>query len=203
MITQSRTIKKMQQSWLRAGLMIAVLVMTVLLAACQPATQAADQPAQPQGFGGNGQRPNFQMTPAPELPTTAAAVRGSLVKVDGNTLTVQEGSANFGQANGTPRPRATSDGTPRPRPTQVVGPEVQVTVNRDTQYYQDVTFESLNGQPPDGALQQKVEKSSLDALAANERVTVWGDKNGDQIIAKVIVYSQFRGGFQGQQPPQQ
>jgi hypothetical protein len=35
-------------------------------------------------------------------------------------------------------------------------------------------------------------------LTDNERVTVWGDKNGDQIVAKVIVFSQFRGG----RPPQ-
>jgi hypothetical protein len=140
------------------------------------------------------------MQPAPELPTTASALTGSLVKIDGNTLTVQEGGFNFGQGNGgTPRPRATSDGTPRPRPTQVAGSQVQVTVNGDTQYYQDVTFANLNGQPPGGTLQQKVEKSNLSALTNNERVTVWGDKNGDQIIATVIVFSQAQG---FQRPPQ-
>ena len=48
-------------------------------------------------------------------------------------------------------------------------------------------------------IQQKVEKSSLAALSDNERITVWGDQNGDQITAKVIVYSQFRGGGQQQQ----
>jgi hypothetical protein len=209
MINRDRTTENKKHGLLTAGLMAAMLVMAVLLAACQPAAQsavqAADQSAQPQGVGGgNGQGANFQMQLAPELPTTAAALRGSLVKIDGNTLTVQEGTpgANFGQGNGTPRPRATSDGTPRPRPTQVAGPQVQVTVNADTQYYQDVTFANLNGQPPSGTIQQKVEKSSLDALAASERVTVWGDKNGDQVIAKVIVFSQFRGGRPQQQQPQ-
>jgi hypothetical protein len=181
---------------LMIGLMLGALV------ACQPAAQPADQSAQPQGFGGNGQRPNFQMTSAPELPTTASALTGSLVKIDGNTLTVQEGGFNFGQGNGgTPRPRVTADGTPRPRPTQAVGPQVQVTINAETQYYQDVTFANLDGQPPSGTLQQQVEKSSFSALAENEQVTVWGDKNGDQIVAKVIVFSQFRGGVQPQ-PPQ-
>jgi len=205
MMNRNRTTENKKHGLLTAGLLTVVLVMAVLLAACQPAAQAADQSAQAQaGDSGNGQRPNFQMQPAPELPTTAAALRGSLVKIDGNTLTVQEGTlgANFGQGNGTPRPRPTSDGTPRPRPTQVAGPQVQVTVNGDTQYYQDVTFANLNGQPPSGTIQQKVEKGSLDALAANERVTVWGDKNGDQITAKVIVFSQFRGGRPQQQQPQ-
>ena len=201
MMNRNRMTENKKHGLLTIGSMMVVLVMAALLAACQPAAQSAAQPAdqsaQSQGFGRNGQGPNFQMQPAPELPTTAAALRGSLVKLDGNTLTVQEGTpgANFG-------PRPTSDGTPRPRPTQVGGPQVQVTVNGDTQYYQDVTFANLNGQPPSGTIQQKVEKSSLDALAANERVTVWGDKNGDQIIAKVIVFAQFRSGRPQQQQPQ-
>jgi hypothetical protein len=203
MLTRNRMIKNKKYGLLTIGLM---LVLVALLAACQPAAQpaaqAADQSAQSQGFGGNGQRPNFQMTPAPEVPTATPAARGMLTKIDGNTLTVQEGGFGFGQGNGgTPRPRATSDGTPRPRPTAAPARTVQVVVNGDTQYYQDVTFANLNGQPPSGAIQQKVEKGSLSALTGNERVTVWGDQNGDQITAKVIVYGQFRGG--GQQQPQQ
>jgi hypothetical protein len=185
----------------RMGVLGLMLAGVMLLAACQPAAQAADQSTQPQGFGGgNGQRPNFQMTPASELPSATPVARGILTKIDGSTLTVQEGGFNFGQGNGgTPRPRPTSDGTPRPRPTQSPAQTVQVVVNSDTQYYQDVTFANLNGQPPSGAIQQKVEKGSLSALSDNERVTVWGDQNGDQITAKVIVYTQFRGGGQPQQ----
>ena len=194
---------------IRMGVLSVVLAVGILLAACQPAAQPAAQPAdqstQPQGFGGgNGQRPNFQMTPAPEVPTATPAARGVVTKIDGNTLTVQEGGFGFGQGNngGTPRPRPTSDGTPHPRPTAAPARTIQVTVNGDTQYYQDVTFANLNGQPPSGAIQQKVEKGSLSALTGNERITVWGDQNGDQIMAKVIVYSQFRGGG-GQGQPQQ
>ena len=193
---------------IRMSALGAVLAVGILLAACQPAAQpaaqTADQSTQSQDFGGgNGQRANFQMTPAPEVPTATPAARGVVTKIDGNTLTVQEGGFGFGQGNngGTPRPRPTSDGTPHPRPTAAPARTIQVTVNGDTQYYQDVTFANLNGQPPSGAIQQKVEKGSLSALTANERVTVWGDQNGDQITAKVIVYSQFRGG--GGQPPQQ
>lgn len=201
--------KKQKKSLLtRIGALGLTMAAVVLLAACQPtgAPAAAQAPAaDTQGSGGNnGQRSNFQMTPASELPTTTPVARGMVTKIDGNTLTVQEGGLNFGQGNGgTPRPRPTSDGTPRPRPTQAPAQTIQVIVNGDTQYYQDVTFANLNGQPPSGAIQQKVEKGSLAALTGNERVTVWGDQNGDQITAKVIVYSQFRGGAQGQQPQTQ
>jgi hypothetical protein len=187
----------------RIGIIGLLAAGVMLLAACQAATQPAAQSAQAQGFGGNGQRPNFQMTPAPELPSAAPAARGILTKIDGNTLTVLEAGFIFGQGNeGTPRPRPTSDGTPRPRPTPALVQTVQVIVNGDTQYYQDVTLANPNGQPPSGAIQQKVEKGSLSALTDNERLTVWGDQTGDQITAKVIVFSQFRGGSQTPQPPQ-
>lgn len=176
------------------AIVIAVLVMT----ACQP----AEQPAAAQVSGGNGQRPNFQMQPAPELPTTQPAVRGFVVSHDANSLIVQIGNPNFRQGQGGGQ-RPTPSGTPRPRPTQVgEGTDVTVTLSSSTVVYQDVTFANSNGQPPSGTIQQKVEKSTLDALSDNMRVTVWGDQNGDQIAATVIVYSQFRGGPQQQQPTQ-
>jgi hypothetical protein len=177
----------------RIGIAGLLAVGVMLLAACQSATQPAAQSTQAQGFGANGQRPDFQMTPAPVLPSTAPAARGILTKIDGNTLTVLEPGFIFGQGNG---------GTPRPRPTPALVQTVQVVVNGDTQYYQDVTVANPNGQPPSGAIQQKVEKGSLSALTDDERLTVWGDQTGDQITAKVIVFSQFRGGSQPSQPPQ-
>jgi hypothetical protein len=187
----------------RFGALGLMLAGVLLLAACQPAAQAADQSAPAQGFGGgNGQRPDFQMQPAPELPTTQPAARGFVVSHSGDSLVVQIGNPNFqgggqGQGNGQ---RPTPNGTPRPRPTAAgQGTDVTVTVTSDTVVYQDVTFANLNGQRPSGSLQQKVEKSGLDALSGNERVTVWGDLNGDQITAKVLVYTQFRGGGQPQQ----
>jgi hypothetical protein len=208
MISMMKIAKQKKSLLTRSSVVGLMIAGVMLLAACQPAAQsaapAADQSTQPQDFGGgNGQRLNFQMTPAPEVPAATPVARGIVTKIDGNTLIVQEGGVGFGQGNGgTPRPRPTSDGTPRPRPTQAPARTIQVIVNGDTQYYQDVTFANLNGQPPSGAIQQKVEKGSLSALTENERITVWGDQNGDQITAKVIVYTQFRGGGQQQQPPQ-
>ena len=175
------------------GLLGLMMAGVLLLSACQ----STEAPAAAQGSGGNGQRPNFQMQPAPELPTTQPTVRGLVASHNGTSLVVQLGNPNFpqgqGQGNGQ---RPTPNGTPRPRPTIVgAGTDVTVTVTADTVIYQDVTFANLNGQPPTRSVQQKVEKSSLDALSDNARVTVWGDQNGDQVTAKVIVYNQFQGGF--------
>ncbi len=174
---------------------VIVLVAGLLLAACQSATQPADQSTQPQGFGsGNGQRPIFQMQPAPELPADQPALRGSLVSLNGTTLTVQEGGFGFGGGNfgaNTGTPRAPQNGTSRPRPTP--GPDVQVDGSGAT-VYEDTTFANLNGQRPSGTIQQTVVASSLDKIPANARVTIWGTLNGTQATATVIVYTQPRGG---------
>jgi hypothetical protein len=203
-IMNTKVVKHNREAWLKSAMRVAVIGLAALvLAACQPAAQpAASQSAAAPGqvSGGGGQRSNFQMSPAAELPTTQSAVRGLVVKIDGNMLTVMEGGGfggNFGGGtNGTPRP--TPDGTPRAKPTPGGGTEVQVDVS-NAQVYQDVTFANLNGQPPSGTVQQKVEASSLDKVVANSRVTIWGDQNGDQITAKVIVYTQARSS-QPQQP---
>jgi hypothetical protein len=203
-IKQSNSITPKHGRWLMGA--VVVLVSGLLLAACQPAAQpAASAQAQGQGIG-NGQRPNFQMQPAPELPTDQPALRGALVSVNGTTLTVQEGgfgggnsaSGNFGASNGTPR--APQNGTPRPRPTP--GPDVQVDASGAT-VYEDTTFASLNGQRPSGTIQQTVVASALDKIPANARVTIWGTLNGTQATAKVIVFTQLRGGGQPQQQPPQ
>src|SRR5512147_161311 len=113
--------------------LIGLVVLGVMLAACQPAATPQPQ-AQTQGQGfGNGQRPNFQEQPAPELPTDQPGVRGVVVSGNGATLTVQEGGGfgggNFG-GNGTPR--APQNGTPRPRPTQGPTTDIQVDASSAT-----------------------------------------------------------------------
>ncbi len=125
------------------------------------------------GEGGRpfGARPNFQMQAAPELPTTAPSARGVLTKRDGSTLTV-------GVRNGFP-------GSGDTGAAQIV----TVIVNSDTALYHDVTQLDAGGQPPSGSIQQKVEAGTVDQIGTNSRITVWGDQNGDQIAAKVVVYS--------------
>ncbi len=138
-------------------------------------------------FGGpNGGR-NFQMTPAKELPTTPADLNGVITAVYGESVMVGQ---RFGRGF---RPGATPD------PAQAAStpaPDVEVIVTADTVIYQDTTPRPnfQNGQAtPSGptTLQQQVTLSSLSALVANSRVTVWGVRTGNQITAKVIVYTQF------------
>ena len=196
------TAKRMKW-WMSAALVMAA----ILMAACQPAadTSAAAQ-AQTQGQGqgqgfGNGQRPNFQMQSAPELPTTQPTGHGTVVSVSGTTLTIREGggfggagNGNFGGGNGTPRAPQNSgpqDGTPRVRPTQSPATEVQVDASSAT-VYEDVTSANLNGQPPSGTIQQKVVASSVDKIPVNARVTIWAEGTSIPATVKVIVFTQPR-----------
>jgi len=118
-----------------------------------------------------GQRPDFQIESAQELPTTEPTVRGIVTQRAGNTLTVGQRNGFFGPGQ---------DGNTTP---------VDVVVTSDTRLYHDITQAGFNGEPPSGPVQQKVEPGALDDINANSRVTVWGDSAGDQITAKVLVYS--------------
>jgi hypothetical protein len=123
-----------------------------------------------------GDRPNFQIVPAADLPTTAPNVRGIVTQRADQTISVVERSV-FGQNGG---------------PSQAQGstaPQVEVVVTNNTVFYHDITRANLNEGAPGGTIQQKLEAGSLDGITANSRVTVWGDQNGQQLIAKVLVYA--------------
>ncbi len=188
---QSKGMTQKHGRWLVGA--VVVLVAGLLLGACQPAAQpAAAGQTQAQGQGSsNGQRPNFQMQAAPELPTDQPSLRGMVVSMSGTTLTVQEGGrfggGNFGNGN------FGGNGTPRPRPTPGPTTDVQVDASGAT-VYEDTTFANLNGQRPSGTIQQTVVASSLDKVPAYARVTIWGTLNGTQAVAKVIVFTQPRSG---------
>ena len=123
------------------------------------------------GEGGRffGQRPNFQIAPAHELPTTTPDVRGLVTQRTDNTLTVGQGDFRSGGGGSMS--------------------SVDVVVTSDTTIYHDITQANFNGQPPNGSIQQKVEPGTLDSISTNGQVTVWGDQDGTQITAKVRVYT--------------
>ena len=119
------------------------------------------------GFGG---RPQFQIESAKELPTSQPIVRGIVTKRDNNVLSVGQ-RGGFGGNSGSNTNLTV------------------VMVAPDATIYHDTTQFGSNGQPPSGTIQQTVEPGVLDGIQTNSRVTVWGDQSGNQITAKVLVYS--------------
>jgi hypothetical protein len=123
-----------------------------------------------------GERPEFQIVPASELPTTAPNVRGSVTQRADKTISVVE-RGGFGPNGGVNQAQGNN------------APQVEVVVTNDTTIYHDITRMDLNEGAPSGTIQQKLEAGSLDAINTNSRVTVWGDQNGSQLTAKVLVYT--------------
>jgi hypothetical protein len=126
------------------------------------------------------------MTPAPELPTTPADLTGFVSEINGDSITVSQPNGRGFRPSGTPD-AAQAVATPLP--------DVEVIVTADTAIYQDTTPRPnfQNDQPSTGlvTIQQQVATSSLGKIPANSRVTVWGNRNGNQLTATVIVFSQF------------
>jgi hypothetical protein len=161
--------EKSRRGWW-VTIVIAVVVAALVVAG---GVVAAGRLAAPGGEGERGgpfgQRPNFQIEAAKELPTSAPIARGVLTKRADNTLTVGVRNGFPGGDNGA---------------AQIV----DVVVTGDTSIYHDVTRLDFGGQSPSGSVQQKVERGSLDSININSRITVWGEQNGKQIAAKVLVY---------------
>jgi hypothetical protein len=119
----------------------------------------------------------IELTPAPELPTTPPKTTGVFVSRQDNSISIGTGKVVTNASPGSSL-RTAFD-----------GPIVEVVMTHDTLIYKDTTDMP---EPREGSaaqvVAQVVEPGSLDDLGANTMVTVWGEKQGDRIIAGVIVY---------------
>ncbi len=132
------------------------------------------------GLGSGGKVTiKIEVAPAPELPQSSPDVKGRLVEMKDNSLTVSsvaqgaaQGSTSVsGDTGGGNSPSTTTEGDNSPSIT------TEVVITQDTKIYRDATFDAMKP-PADGKIQQKVEPYSLAA---------WGAKRGDRLIADVVV----------------
>ncbi len=172
-ITSDAPVNKGRTGWWLAVGVAAVVALAVLIGGALVSGVLATS-----GRGGlldrpEGERPNFQIVPAAELPASAPNVRGSVTQRADKTISVVErgGFGGTSQSQGSP------------------APQVEVIVTKDTVIYHDITRANLNEGAPSGAIQQKLEAGSLDGINANSRITAWGDQSGQQLAARVLVYS--------------
>jgi hypothetical protein len=115
----------------------------------------------------------IDMDPAPELPEEKSITSGILIRREDNSLFLGTGGITaVGSADGEVT-------------FQHDGPEVEVVVNHDTQLYQDITdMDFSSGEK----IQQKVKAGTIEDLHTNSVINVWGEKQGDRIIAKTLLY---------------
>jgi hypothetical protein len=113
------------------------------------------------------------VTPAPEIPRTAPEASGLLVERKDNTVILQ--SVSFDAGSGW----ALGD-SDEPMDT-TSGPKVEVVITSETIVYRtDYEFSQ-------SSVQQIVEEATLDDLNSQMMITVWGRKDGDRIIADLLL----------------
>ena len=113
------------------------------------------------------------VTPAPEIPTTTPELSGLLVERKDNTVILQTVSFDPGSGWRLGESNAPMDSSS--------GPRVEVVVTGETIIYRD-NFEF--GQ---SSIQQTVEETTLDYLDSQMLITVWGRRNGERVIAELLL----------------
>ncbi len=122
-----------------------------------------------------------ELKPAEELPQTEPETMGVVQERNDNSIIVGPASRISMMV-----PKPGSGGEPV-MDVDYTGDKVEVVVSNETMIYRDTTeFDPENA--PD-VVQQTVELSTIDDIAPQSVVTVWGRRAGDRIIADVIEFS--------------
>ena len=134
---------------------------------------------------GNPVTVKTMILPAPELPDRPSEAGGVLKRQEDNSYYVGTGSVSVSieVVNG-----ETSTAV------EHSGPEVEVVVGHDTQFYRDVT-------KVDFSASESKEQTVTQELALVDQpqempdgatIQAWGEKSGDRVIADIIVFSEPR-----------
>jgi hypothetical protein len=129
------------------------------------------------------QQTRIEVEPAKELPTSVPDAIGPFVERKDNSLFVAFRSKFMILTN--------KDGSVRTEGMDS-GQRLEIVVTADTTLYKDVTGEQSprNSPPPaDGKIQQIVVAGALDGIGTNSFVSAWGERRGDRVVARVVVYT--------------
>ena len=109
-----------------------------------------------------------------ELPDEEPDVSGVFTRRDGNSLFLGTGGYSV---------KVGPDGPPE---VDYDGPEVEVVVTHDTEIYAE-TIE-MDFEVDTMHMQRTLEPASLDDIVQGTSAQAWGEKRGDRIVARVLVY---------------
>jgi len=124
------------------------------------------------------------ITPALELPTTQPEVVGTYVKRQDNSIFLQKFSMDTSGGGVSVSSSAVGAGSSNPSANK--GPQQEVVITNKTMIYTDVTQFSSN---QNTTIQQVVKQATLDDISPQTMITVWGHKDGNRVIADVILYT--------------
>ncbi len=175
----------------RTKLIIGVVALVVLLggAAFVGGRLLNNQAAQPEGPSGlvmKGGGPgaggiSVQIERAKELPEAAPDATGLFAQRKDNSIFVTIGNKFMVQVDKNGTVNSQTDGN---------GQQLEIVVTSDTVIYKDATeMVNMKAPPPDGKVQQQVAPGSLDEIGQNSFVSAWGERRGDRVIARVLMYN--------------
>lgn len=122
--------------------------------------------------------------PSEELPDRPAETGGAFVRREDDSIFVGTGNITLDvEVDGATGQSDVS--------LQSDGPEVEVVVTRDTVLYEDITDLDeafADGESGDKILQQRLRPGSLEEVGPNMELQVWGERQGDRVVAEVLVY---------------
>lgn len=129
---------------------------------------------------------SINLIPAEELPRAQPEIIGLFAERKDNTIVVQSTSLKTGEPGMVVHKG--EDGAVLPSANMNYGPKVEVVITNETRIYRDTTEIAKPTSSGTQTVQQTVEAATLDDLNSQSEVTVWGRKNGDRIIAEVLLY---------------
>ena len=131
-----------------------------------------------------------QMEGAEELPDAPPDVVGTFARREDNSIFVNEASGGIAVSVNESEADAAGGGivVSESGPDTAGGRQIEIVVTGDTIVYKDVT--NLEGPPSSRTIQQKVAPGSIDEIGENSVVLAWGERRGDRLVTRVLVYSE-------------
>jgi hypothetical protein len=117
---------------------------------------------------------------AKELPDESADVMGFFARREDNSIFVNETTGEGFRIS------IDEDGSTS---TNASDKETEVVVTNETVVYVDVTAESLSEFSGGDTVQQKLKPGTVEEIGEYSIVMAWGDKRGDRVIARLLVYT--------------
>jgi hypothetical protein len=117
---------------------------------------------------------------ATELPASGPDAVGIVVKREDNTFSIGTNVVKFHTVRD-------ASGKITNREVGYDGPIIAVVVTHDTAIYRDVTLFGPGQVASSGPVQQVVRTGSLDEIGQQTLLQVWGERQGDRIVARVIL----------------
>lgn len=144
------------------------------------------------GVAGGGQvTVELRMESAEELPDSPPDVIGAFARREDNSIFVNEASGGGIAVSVSESGADTAGGgiaVSGSGADTADGRQIEIVVANETLVYKDVTAES--GPPSGGTIRQQVEPGSIDGIGENSVLVAWGERRGDRLVARVLVYSE-------------